>query len=95
MSTLHEKAVAPARKPYRIVQHKNTNIGEISVAKGGCAASILKVDWLIANKLSLNIQKLNFFLFHSHQKRATYSPKLDTHLIVRKVALKTGKKRVY
>ena len=33
-------------------------------------------NWLIANKLTLNIQTSNFTLFHLHQKRARYSPKL-------------------
>ena len=33
-------------------------------------------DLLIANKLTVNTRKSNFVLFHPHQKRATYFPKL-------------------
>ena len=33
-------------------------------------------DWLTSNKLSLNINKSNFVLFHHFQKRANYSPNI-------------------
>jgi hypothetical protein len=32
--------------------------------------------WLSANKLSLNIDKINFVVFHSPQKKINYYPKL-------------------
>ena len=31
------------------------------------------VDWLIANKLSLNIKKTNYIIFHPYQKRINYN----------------------
>ena len=33
-------------------------------------------DWLTANKLTLNIKKLNFVLFHPYQKKVDYTPNL-------------------
>jgi hypothetical protein len=33
-------------------------------------------DWLIANKLTLNIKKSNYVLFHSHKKKLDYTPNL-------------------
>ena len=33
-------------------------------------------DWLTANKLTLNINKSNFVIFHPYQKRLAYQPKL-------------------
>ena len=33
-------------------------------------------DWLTANKLTLNINKSNFVIFHPYQKRFAYQPKL-------------------
>ena len=33
-------------------------------------------DWLTANKLTLNINKYNFVIFHPYQKRLAYQPKL-------------------
>jgi hypothetical protein len=31
-------------------------------------------DWLTASKLTLNIKKSNFVIFHSYQKRLAYIP---------------------
>ena len=46
-------------------------------------AELLKIyDWLTANKLSLNIKKSNFVIFHSYQKRPDYQVDLkifDSH----------------
>ena len=33
-------------------------------------------DWLTANKLTLNIKKSNFVLFHPYQKKLDYTPNL-------------------
>ena len=33
-------------------------------------------NWLTANKLTLNIKKSNFVIFHPYQKRLAYQPKL-------------------
>ena len=33
-------------------------------------------NWLAANKLSLNIEKTNFIIFHPHQKKTNYPIKL-------------------
>ena len=33
-------------------------------------------DWLTANKLTLNIKKSNFVLFHPHQKKLDYTSNL-------------------
>ena len=33
-------------------------------------------NWLTANKLTLNINKSNFVIFHPYQKRLAYQPKL-------------------
>jgi hypothetical protein len=33
-------------------------------------------DWLTASKLTLNIKKSNFVIFHSYQKRLAYQPKI-------------------
>ena len=33
-------------------------------------------DWLFANKLSLNIAKSNFVIFHTYQKKVNYIPNL-------------------
>ena len=33
-------------------------------------------DWLFANKLSLNIAKSNFVIFHTYQKNVNYIPNL-------------------
>ena len=33
-------------------------------------------NWLTANKLTLNIKKSNFVIFHTYQKRLAYQPKL-------------------
>lgn len=33
-------------------------------------------SWLTANKLTLNIKKSNFVIFHPYQKRLAYQPKL-------------------
>ena len=33
-------------------------------------------NWLMASKLTLNINKSNFVIFHPHQKRPAYQPKL-------------------
>ena len=30
------------------------------------------VDWLTANKLSLNVKKTNYIIFHPYQKRLNY-----------------------
>ena len=30
------------------------------------------VDWLTANKLSLNVKKTNFIIFHPYQKHLNY-----------------------
>ena len=32
-------------------------------------------NWLTANKLTLNIKKSNFVIFHPYQKRLAYQPK--------------------
>ena len=46
-------------------------------------AELLKIyNWLTANKLSLNIKKSNFVIFHSYQKRPDYQVYLkifDSH----------------
>ena len=36
-------------------------------------------DWLLANKLTLNIKKSNFVIFHPYQKRLNYKPNLKVH----------------
>ena len=36
-------------------------------------------DWLLANKLTLNIKKLNFVIFHPYKKRLNYKPNLKVH----------------
>ena len=36
-------------------------------------------NWLLANKLTLNIKKSNFVIFHPHQKRLNYKPNLEVH----------------
>jgi hypothetical protein len=33
-------------------------------------------SWLVANKLTLNVKKTNFIIFHPHQKKISYRPKL-------------------
>ena len=33
-------------------------------------------EWLTANKLTLNIKKLNFIIFHPHQKKIDYEANL-------------------
>jgi hypothetical protein len=33
-------------------------------------------DWLTASKLTLNIKKSNFVIFHSYKKRLDYQPKI-------------------
>jgi hypothetical protein len=40
---------------------------------------ILVGKWLCANKLSINIEKSNFVLFHSPQKKVNYSMNLKIH----------------
>ena len=34
-------------------------------------------DWLASNKLSLNIQKTNFIIFHPYQKHLNYQPTIE------------------
>jgi hypothetical protein len=43
-------------------------------------AELLNIyNWLTANKLSLNIKKSNFIIFHSYQKRLDYAVNLKMH----------------
>ena len=37
------------------------------------------VDWLIANKLSLNIKKTNYIIFHPYQKRINFSMRIKVY----------------
>ena len=36
------------------------------------------VDWLTANKLSLNVKKTNYIIFHLYQKRLNYDVNIKT-----------------
>ena len=38
------------------------------------------VDWLIANKLSLNIKKTNYIIFHPYQKRINFNIRIKLNL---------------
>ena len=37
------------------------------------------VDWLIANKLSLNIKKTNYIIFHPYQKRINFNIRIKAY----------------
>ena len=45
---------------------------------------LLKIlDWLTANKLSLNVKKTNYINFHPHQKRLKYD--INTKILYSRV----------
>ena len=50
--------------------YANKNLRSLETVKNDELLKI--VDWLIANKLSLNVKKTNYIIFHPYQKHLNY-----------------------
>ena len=51
--------------------HMNSHVKSVTIEEAReCVGELFKVvGWLIFNKLSLNIKKTNYIIFHPYQKR--------------------------